>query len=28
MMAEDLPSIITKAVKNSSKRLQDENSAL
>jgi len=27
MMAEDLPSIITKAVKNSNKRLRDENSA-
>ncbi|XP_068491968.1 uncharacterized protein [Phaseolus vulgaris] len=27
-MAEDLPSIITKAVKNSSKKLQDENVAL
>jgi len=28
MMAEDLPSIITKAVKNTSKKLQDENAAL
>ncbi|XP_068502541.1 uncharacterized protein [Phaseolus vulgaris] len=28
MMAKDLPSIITKAVKNSSKKLQDENAAL
>jgi len=28
MMAEDLPSIITKAVKNSSKKLQDENATL
>ncbi|XP_068473914.1 coiled-coil domain-containing protein SCD2-like [Phaseolus vulgaris] len=28
MMAEDLPSIITKAVKNSSKKLQDENAVL
>jgi len=28
MMAEDLPSIITKAVKYSSKKLQDENAAL
>ena len=28
MMAEDLPSIIKKAVKNSSKKLQDENAAL
>ena len=27
-MAEDLPSIITKAMKNSSKKLQDENAAL
>jgi len=28
MMAEDLPSIVSKAVKDSSKKLQDENSAL
>jgi len=28
MMAEDLPSIITKAVKNTSKKLEYENAAL